>query len=505
VTAPVREVDVAIVGFGPVGAVAANLCGAHGLGALAIDREEDVYDLPRAAVIDDETQRILHAAEVLDAVLPHTAPQVGAEFVDAAGQRIMGVEIPPGLCTPNGYPPLLGIHQPDLERAVRGRLAHHPDVEVWLGHEVDRIEQAPGHVEVTARARDGTRRRVRAQWLLGCDGARSFVRGACGIAWESLGYDHEWLVVDVDLARSDVVLPPFVQQICGPARPVTFVPLPGRLRRWEFQLQPGETSDEMTDPARVRSLLAPWLAPADATIRRAAVYRFHATIAAAFRHGRVFLAGDAAHQMPPFLGQGMCSGIRDVGNLVWKLAAVAHGPWPTGMLDTYEAERRPLALATVAHAADVGRLIDALADQARGGPPPSEALRESGYGGGRALPPLDGGLLVEGGPWAGTSFPQDVIATSAGPRRFDDYVGRRWAVVGTRDPRAAMSEASARIFDVLGTTMLAIPEPSGATGAVLSAHEWAVVRPDRLIYGVTTSDPDLDDLTRRLGGSAQVR
>jgi len=475
--------DVAIVGAGPVGAVAANLCGVHGLSAIAFDRAVDVYDLPRAAALFDDVQRILDNAGVLEAILPATCELLGAEFVDAAGARIIGLEVPPGLLTENGRPPVLNIDQPEVERAIRSCLDRHDGVELRVSHEVTGFQQADDHVELTVRdLAAGRTRQVHAHWLLACDGARSFVRKASGIGWKSLGYDCDWLVVDVAMSRS-VALTPFAQQICDPDRPVTVIPMPGVLRRWEFQLKPGETREEMEAPERVWQLLAPWLTPSDGEVRRAVVYRFHATIADSFRRGRVFLAGDAAHQTPPFLGQGLCTGIRDVHNLIWKLAMVRGGAAGDRLLDTYDAERRPLALAMVEHSTNSGRLIDAYAAMARGGPEPPAELREYAYGGGRALPDLSAGLLApNGGRWVGQRFPQATVrAGGAEIGRFDDVVGPRWAIVA-REP-LSVGDNTERFLAAVDAISVDVPQPEGYVLGLLMEHEVIVVRPDRIIYG----------------------
>jgi 3-(3-hydroxy-phenyl)propionate hydroxylase len=490
--------DVVIVGAGPVGTVAANLCGVYGLSAVAFDREADVYDLPRAAGLYDDAQRILHNAGVLDAVLPGTGVMAGAEFVDASGRRIVGFEIPPGLRTPNGYPPILNIAQPAVERAIRSCLARHPGVALRPSHEVIELRQSDDRIELVVHDRvTDTRRRVEARWLIGCDGATSFVRKSCGIGWSSLGYDCDWLVTDLELTR-DVPLPRLCQQICDPERPTTVIPLPGRLRRWEFQLRPGETRAEMEDRERVWALLAPWLSPGDAEILRAVVYRFHATIAGTFRAGRIFLAGDAAHQTPPFQGQGLCTGIRDAENLVWKLAAVRRGRAADALLDTYTAERRPLAVAMVEQSTKTGQLIDAYAAMARGGPPPPPALQEYAYGGGSRLPNLAAGLLAPGGAeWVGRHVPHVLVPTAHGERPLDDVVGPRWAVVAREDPRPRVGAEAGRIWDELEVAVVTVPDPAGAMGALLAAHEVVIVRPDRIVYGVA-STADAGALTARL-------
>jgi 3-(3-hydroxy-phenyl)propionate hydroxylase len=499
-------VDVAIVGAGPVGAVAANLCAVHGLTAVAFDREADVYDLPRAAALYDDVQRILHNAGLLDAVLPATGVIPGGEFVDASGKRIIGFEVPPDLRTTNGFPPLLNINQPVMERAIRACLAGRKGVELRVAHEVLGFEERDNCVEVVVRDRvDDATERIEARWLLGADGAGSSVRKSCAIAWNSLGYDCEWLVIDVELKRP-VELPRLCQQICDPERPVTFVPMPGRLRRWEFQLKGGETGAEMEDRERVWSLLAPWMSPRDGEIVRAVVYRFHATIAASFRRGRVFLAGDAAHQTPPFMGQGLCTGVRDVENLIWKLAMVRRGKATDALLDTYGAERRPLAVAMVEHSTNTGKLIDAYAAMARGGPEPPAELQEYAYGGSRRLPDLSAGLLaLDGGEWVGQLVPSAMVSTPRGATLLDDVVGPRWSILSRCEPRPAIGPESQAFCDRLGVAFADLPEPRGAMLDLLAAHEVVIVRPDRIIYGTSHAaglDALLGRLANTLGGSA---
>jgi 3-(3-hydroxy-phenyl)propionate hydroxylase len=476
--------DVAIVGAGPTGAVAANLCGVYGLSAVACEREPAVYDLPRAAGLWDDVQRILHNAGVLEAVLPATCLHTGGEFVDAGGRRISGIDIPEGFLTPNGHPVLRGIHQPGLEAAIRSCLSKYDNVELRIAHEVLAIEQNDECVALDVRDRaNGDCSTVEARWLIGCDGASSFVRKSCGIAWDSLGYDREWLVVDVAL-DGDTRLPRRSMQICDPERPTTVVPMPLGMHRWEFQLRDGETRGEMEDHDRVWSLLARWVTPANARVARAVVYRFHATIADTFRRGRVFLAGDAAHQTPPFMGQGLCSGVRDADNLVWKLAQVTRGVAADALLDTYTEERRPLAVAMVEHSVKTGKLIDAYADMGRGGPEPPPELREYAYGGGAQLPHLSTGLLAdERSDWAGRLIPQCSLPTAGGPRLLDDVIGPRWAIVSAGDPRSTMSAGTRAFWDAIGARFVTVPEPRDAIRSLFMAHESVVVRPDRIIYG----------------------
>jgi 3-(3-hydroxy-phenyl)propionate hydroxylase len=496
--------DVAIVGGGPVGVAAANFCGVYGLSAVVFDREPGVYDLPRAAGIHEDVQRILHNAGVLEAILPGTSEMAGAEFVTSAGQRITGIEIPPGTRSDNGFPILLNINQPRVEQELRGCLARFDDVSLQVSHEVVSFDERDECVELEVRdLLEQEIRRVRARWLLGCDGARSGVRKSCGIGWNSLGYDCEWLVVDLE-TTAPVELTPLCQQICDPERPVTVVPMPGRLRRWEFQLKPGETREEMEDRARVWELLEPWLSPDQGEIVRAVVYRFHATIADTFRHGRVFLAGDAAHQTPPFMGQGLCTGVRDVENLVWKLAMVKSGAACDALLDTYTAERHPLAVAMVQHSTNTGRLIDAFAAMERGGPEPAPELQEYAYGGSRTLPDLSNGLLaLAGGDWVGRLIPWATVDVDGRGGPLDDVVGPRWSIVSGSDVRSSLSPEALGRVERIGA-VFARASAEGPIARLLAEHEAIVVRPDHIIYGVSSAD-ELEVLVERLSASLAGR
>lgn len=489
--------DVAIVGAGPAGIVAANLCGQYGLSAVAFDREADVYDLPRAAGMYDDVQRILSNAGLLEAVLPGTEEHKGAEFLDPEGNRLIGIEFP-GLKTLNGFPPLLAIAQPKVEKALRSCLDRYDGVELCVSHEVSSVDQTDDHVELEVRdLRRDESRCVQARWVIAADGASSGVRKSCGISWDSLGYDHEWLVIDLERGPS-VELPPFAQQVCDPTRPTTLVPMPRPLYRWEFQLKPGETREEMEKPEKVWELLRPWVKPDEGRLVRAVVYRFHATIADTFRRGRVFLAGDAAHQTPPFMGQGLCTGVRDADNLVWKLAAVKRGLADDRLLDTYNEERHPMAVAMVQHSTNTGKLIDAYSQMAVTGEPPPQDLIEYGYGGSQELPSLSTGLLADGkSDWIGRLMPQCKVRNGA-TARFDQVVGARWAVMAKTDPKELLSEDERTAWESIGAAFVQLDDP-GAEWLFGDGH-LAFVRPDRVIFSLGPDKPLPGPFTPRSAG-----
>ncbi|MGB8858747.1 MAG: FAD-dependent monooxygenase, partial [Ilumatobacteraceae bacterium] len=266
---------VLVVGGGPVGVAAAIACANRGFAVTVVEKATEIYDLPRAIVMDDEVQRALTLIGAGDGLAGVTSALPGAEFVDIAGERIIGFELPDGTVSGLGYPPVVRYYQPDLESFLRMH-ASAAGVRFLLGEEV--ISVAATETDVRATLASGSV--LSADWLIAADGAASPIRKSLGIRFDSLGFDQEWMVVDVRLLDGrEPELPLLVQQHCDPERPSTFVPGHDRYRRWEFQLQDGETREAMTEPARVWELLSPWLTPDDATIVRAAVYRFHGTVA----------------------------------------------------------------------------------------------------------------------------------------------------------------------------------------------------------------------------------
>lgn len=439
-------VDAVVVGYGPVGAVTAALLGSVGLRTQVFESTTSVYHLPRAAHLDAEVMRVLDQIGVAETVLPACAPVRGMHFINAAGDALLRFDVEPGA----GWM----FYQPDVERALRDRVAVDPNVSVDLAHEVEALSQHEDHVEVVVRDLDTDARRVvRARYVIGADGARSTVRRKAELAVEDLQFDQPWLVVDTVLT-APVELPDVVQQICDPARPTTFIPMCGARRRWEFMLLPGEDPADMERPERIEQLLAPWVAPGDVEIVRAVVYSFHAVIASPWRDRRVFVAGDAAHQMPPFLGQGMCSGVRDAHNLVWKLSLVERGMGGDALLDSYEEERKPHVRSIVETAVALGGLLQTT-------DPSVAAARDATMLGPGAQPP--GRTEMPG-------LSTGIVATGGGGRH--PAVGTGWfELLAPAEP--VLSPEDAEWWRALG----------GVTVVDPSSAEVTLVRPDRYVFG----------------------
>jgi 3-(3-hydroxy-phenyl)propionate hydroxylase len=333
---------------------------------------------------------------------------------------------------------------------------------------------------------------VEARYVVGCDGARSIVRKAMGTPMEDLGLHQPWLVLDVLLKR-DVPLPDHTVQYCDPARPMTYVNLLGARRRWEIMLMPGDDPATIARPENVWPMLAKFLRPEDAEVERMAVYTFHSVIAAGWRRGRLMLAGDSAHQTPPFLGQGMCAGIRDASNLAWKLDMVAAGTAPDALLDTYESERRPHVQAFIELAVKLGSVIQTT-------DPAVAAERDRRFASGDPeiftypAPQLGPGLH-DGGDAGGTIFPQPPLDDG---RLLDEAVGSRFAVLGDAATIAGMGAAARARFARVGARVLDAPGAGVRAWLAERGVEAVVVRPDRYVMGVARSAADLERVAAAL-------
>ena len=501
------EFDVAIVGFGPVGALMANLLGQAGRRVLVLERAESVYPLPRAVNFDAEIMRVFQSLGLAQEMSAISRPLAGAEFVKKSGERILGVAMSEIVNGPLGWPLMNLFYQPNLERVLRAGAQRFQSVDVRLRHEATELEQDADRVRIGFRDLSSDQMgSATARYLLGADGAGSFTRRRLGIQFESLNYDREWLVIDTQLRRH-VDLPELAQQICDPERITTFVPSEGANRRWEFRLRAGETREEMERSERVWELLSPWIGPDDAELIRAVVYEFHGTVAERWRDGHVLLMGDAAHQMPPFMGQGMCSGMRDADNLCWKLGLVLDGQAPDGLLDTYQSERKPHADDMVDWAVAVGKLIDAFtraeAGQESGHPTASE--QASGYGGERRMLRLGPGVLQTDPPpgaAVGEPFPQSRVRTPAGEvRLLDELLGPGFALVLRGEPQPLLGDETRAFCESLDARVLSLDRLElldGWLAPIFETARAAIVRPDHYLAGVASTPEQLAALSKEL-------
>jgi 2-polyprenyl-6-methoxyphenol hydroxylase-like FAD-dependent oxidoreductase len=486
-----RTYDVAIVGFGPVGATLAGLLGRRGLSVIVLDQAADVFPLPRAAHLDHTALRVLQELGCLDDLLPGMLTNGGLDFVASDGQLLMSV--PGGSSSISGLPASVYFHQPLLDQRLCDVAAGQPTVTALRGLEASGVQQFDDRVVIDTVSSGGATGTIEASYLVGADGASSAVRELSGIRLEDLRFEERWLVVDLELAPGVDKLPNRAITVCDPARPRYLIPMPAPRYRCEFMLLADEDASEMERPERVLELVDEHIPRGQVRIERSATYTFHGLVAEPWRTDRVLIAGDAAHQMPPFLGQGMCSGLRDAVNLAWKLDRVISGA-PDRLLDTYQSERCPHVRHVIEAAVEFGRVIcttDPAVAAARdakllGDPRPAEeraAFR---------LPPLTRGpLIFEGG---GDLFPQPRVDREG--LRLDDVVGQRFLVIA--EPRSEWTRTLGWWREVAGALVMApgaVPDPHGIVARYMAARDadFVIVRPDRYVLA---AGGDLDQATR---------
>lgn len=487
--------DVAIVGMGPTGATLANLLGAAGHSVLVLEKESGIFPLPRAIHFDGEVLRTFQAAGLREQVLAISRPGIeGMHFVNGTGETMLirGGSSPSG---PHGCANNYYFHQPELEALLRDGLARFPQVHVKLRSELTGVEQDAELATLHYRSLETDETHsTKARYVVGCDGARSLIRQHIGSPLVDLGLRQPWLVFDV-LLEEPVDLPQHTVQHCDPRRPMTYCNVVDARRRWEIMVLPGDDHEALVRPENLWKMVAPWVLPEQAKLERAAIYTFHSVIADGWRDRRLFLAGDACHQTPPFLGQGMCAGIRDASNLAWKLDAVLDGRGAEVLLDSYESERKPHVRALIELAVRLGNIIQTTDLQ-------QAAARDAKFKSGRPeifeLPPqlLGAGAFDDAvdSP-AGRPFPQPRLVDG---RLLDELLGRQSAVIGHGETLSAASPATAQRW--LRSNAIVIDRPDPLLDEWLRAHDAraVILRPDRYIVGVARSGADLDRISQYL-------
>ena len=482
--------DVGIVGYGPVGAMLANMLGRHGLTVALFEREAAQYALPRAAHFDGEIMRIFQSVGLADDMLPHLRVNAGMRFVNAQGGLLIDWPRPQEI-GPQGWHPSYRFHQPDVEAVLRQGVARFAGHRAFFRTDVFALTEDEDGVLV--RYEDlsrGAYDSVRCRWVVGCDGARSTVRRFMDAALEDLGSHERWLVVDVVMHELSDRLSDFTIQVCDPARPTTVARGVGLRRRWEFMVMPGDDPGTMAGSDNVWRLLAPWITPHEAEIERAVVYMFHAANARSWRRGRLLLAGDAAHQMPPFLGQGLCSGVRDAANLAWKLASVVQGRAGPDLLDSYEAERSPHARAFIEQAVRLGGLVQITDPVMAAGRDREMAAHPELMA--SITPRLGPGLQADAAAPAGTLSRQPRLANGT---LMDDFAGNRFALLVDRALWRGMTEGDLRALD--DRTVAVLPG-EGQDWLDELETKAVLIRPDRYVLGCASSAVELRSLLARI-------
>ena len=506
--------DVAIIGCGPVGALAANLLGKAGLKALVLEKEANPYPLPRAVHLDHEMMRLFQAADLIEEVQPDMRDTEGHLHIgaDHGVIRYMGTV---GKPRPFGWSNDYFFYQPELENHLRAALSKYSNVDLRLGTEFVSLEQSKGQVELKLKSSEGEFTES-ARWVIACDGSRSVVRKSLGIKLDDLNFEEPWLVVDAEV-EGDVKFPNLTGvpeeanlqalsvMMCDPKRPATIVPGRGKHRRWELMLLPGEDDQKMMQPEKVAELVGPYLEGVPHKITRAATYRFHGLIAEQWQKKNVFLAGDAAHQTPPFFGQGMCHGLRDVANLSWKMALIAKNEIPESLLSTYQAERDPHVRSVISAAVETGRYICVL-DKEKAAQRDAEIREKAKQNAlpttaADLIPPISKGVIAPEGKNSGRRFIQPIVRHEGSQKKLDDVVGGAWKLfVRDHDQLDLVRREVVEAVPYLDLSINSADsfEDDGALCNWLDESEADAVllRPDFYVYG--TSKSNLSTLLQHL-------
>ena len=334
-----REFDITIVGLGPTGGTLANLLAMHGFSILILDREKSFYPLPRAVHFDDEIMRVFQTIGITKEFLKYTIINKGTKFVNSKEQVILDWPRPKKI-TENGWYPSYRFHQPDLEKHLRKKLKNYNNVLIKQNSEVIKIINQKNNVDIDyVNSINNKIYSVKSKYLVGCDGANSTTRKQIKTKMDNLGFTQKWAVVDLILKNNKKNLPDRTIQYSNPKQPATYCRNVGKRRRWEFAIKKNISDKTVLSENYIWNFLKPWLNKKEAILERKTIYQFESAIARKWRRGRVFIAGDAAHLMPPFMGQGMCAGIRDVSNLAWKIASCLRNKHNEHVLNSYQTER----------------------------------------------------------------------------------------------------------------------------------------------------------------------
>ncbi len=514
--------DVLVIGYGPAGIVLSVLLGQRGRRVAVIERYAGLYNLPRAATFDDDAMRLLQKLGIAESVAAGTRVQRTYDWCNAEGEVLIGNEFSDfGV---SGWPEFNMMFQPVLESELDALCRRTPGVEIIRGYLATEFRQTGDGVEVVAQPADelgrgaGTPhdevRTFAARFAVGCDGGNSKVRSGLDIEMDDYGFQEPWLVCDFRLKR-DVDLP-MALQYGDPDQPTSIISIGPHHHRFSFMLDEVVSSAEAVDPDEVWRRVSRWITRDDAELIRAAPYTFRSTVAQQWKQGRILLAGDAAHQMPPFLGQGMCSGFRDAHNLAWKLDLVLQGA-TEDLLETYAAERSPHVRAITENAVELGR-VQTVRDKQAARLRDEELLRRKRSGRrpeGFRFPGYSEGFLAPASPGdsaRGQLFPQAWVGRGSGrAQRFDDVSGAGWVLV-VRDPSALAGRDDLVAWRAAGGTMVMLGAPAeeraedwatvddvdGAYQRWFDGHGCAsvIVRPDWYVYGSAVSPDSLRNLLR---------
>ncbi len=500
--------QVVIVGAGPTGLTAANLLASYGISSIVLEKNDAPMDIPRAIVLDDEGARLLQVFGADKTYVDRTILGIGGKYYDDNGNCFSEVGTGP---RSYGFEKKHYISQPEMEADLLQHANANELIDIRFGNEVLKLSQNKDSVTLNVKRPDGQIDVVLAPYVLACDGGRSPIRDALGIKMLGSTYRQDWIVLD---ARNDPDDARFSRFFCSSARPHVSIPAPHGGRRYEFMLLPGESHEQALSDDFVRDLVAPFRTLTASDLIRKTIYTFHARIAERFRKDRVLLLGDAAHLTPPFAGQGMNAGLRDAGNVAWKLASVLHGAASADILDSYDRERREPAWAMIQLAVAMGDIVmpvepaklafrEQLVAAMAPFPQVQDYFMQMRF---KPKPRYDGGLFVDldtpefEASLVGEMIPQPMISGPEGEVLLDQVLGSGFALIAQDTAGiAALERMSAGQFAGFDLAKIALAWDAdwqggvvprygvkgGGLGRPLRTHRDQVmlIRPDRYCAG----------------------
>lgn len=511
------DTDVLIVGYGPVGQVLASLLGSRGHRVIVCERNLGPYPLPRAGHFDHEIMRIFQSIGISDEVELVSEPARSYQFLDGSGRVISS--LPREWVPQSGWDASYHFYQPELERVLDERARSFENVSVRRGATVTGVRQSANVVITTISDVTGSTEEIRSRFVVGADGANSVIRQSLGIEVDDLGFVANWLVVDLRVFDG-VAIPdiPDTAQILDPSRPSFMARLFGPYLRWEFMLLDGDDPEQMATDENVWEFLKRWITPDQGALIRKAIYQFRAALASEYRSGSALLVGDAAHLMPPTLGQGMCSGIRDAATLSWMLDLALRGISDEKLLDAYVHSRKAHVEAYIRESVRIGSIVcetdPELAEKniqdlesLSSAPPPFQPLVSVGS---RSSDQLAGSLGVQ----------PTVLSRKVGSSRLDDVLGQGFQLLTTGEAlRTIDSETQSRL-DRMGVVHAHIEDADSSAHSELNFVEvgsrfadWlanagvvaVLVRPDFYVYGSIRSAGDLGELLTALESDLHLK
>lgn len=485
-----HQYDVAIIGYGPVGAMMGLLLREQGIRTVIIERDTTVSDFPRAAHLDDEVVRIYQAAGLLGLSETMDNPP-RYTYYDKDWKPFLSRLFPQGI-SDQGLKHDFMFFQPDVEKAMRARLesgVNRPDVR--LGTTVTNITQDGSGVTLETVNQNGDTDSLRAAWLIGCDGATSLVRKKMGSKFQQISESRQWYIVDIELLGEAADDPGNDQwEYCDPERIVTYIHLSGPYRRFEFDVKPGESEADLGTEERTWELMAPWYRPDEARIMRNDIYKFHSLLANTWRNDRILIAGDAAHCMSPKLGQGLCTGLRDTANLAWKLGRVISGDSDASLLDSYEAERKAPAREYIEISA---YMVDQIISKAQYADDEGDQTSDQ-HAVEQLVAPRQRILTDEHreeDDLIGTLSRQPTLADGS---LMDDSIGYRFCLIARSTALDDLSETDRNVLAALHAIVLRADDPSLATWLDEAQRDALLIRPDRYIAATAKVGASLSEM-----------